>query len=76
MGDNGILAVNNGGIIAALVKHAGIHADHACKVNSAGKRSFVGAYYNHMVLVHQQVFLIFQKRAHKLVGRREVIETA
>ena len=75
MGDDGVLAVYNGGIIAALVEHAGIDAEYIAEIYGAVKGAFIGADNDSMILIDDQIILRIQQRPHELVRRRKIVKT-
>ena len=52
MGDDGVLAVYHGGVIAALVEHTHVDAQDVGKVNGAVHGAFIRADDHQVVLVH------------------------
>ena len=75
MGDDGVLAVYNGGIIAALVEHAGIDAEYISEIYGAVKGAFIGADNDSMILIDDQIILRIKQRPHELIRRRKIVKT-
>ena len=69
MGQNGIAAVYDAGVIAALVEHAHVEPQHIGQIDRAGHAALVRADDQHMVAVHLQPRGVLQKSLDELVGR-------
>ena len=74
MCDDGVLAVDNGRIVTALIEHTGINAEYVGKINGSVERAFIRDYDDGMIFVDEQVAGRMKKGAHELVMGRIIIE--
>ena len=74
VGNNGILAVDNGGIVAAFVEHAHVHAEDIGKIYGSGHCAFIRTDDHQMIVVQFEVRNILYQRFQKLVGGKEVVK--
>ena len=59
MGDNGISAVYHNAEVSSLVKHSHVKAKNVGQIDGPVRSPLVRAYYHHVVVVNNQVFLLF-----------------
>ena len=74
MGDNGIPAAYNLGIIPAFVEHAHIHPQVIGKVNGPVHGPFIGAYNHQMLFVDTDAGIMLEQGLYKLIGRHEIVK--
>ena len=75
MGHDGVLAVDYGRVVTALIKHSHIDAENVGEINGTVHCSFVRAYHHQALLIDDQFRLCPKKGFHELVRRIEVVET-
>ena len=74
MGNDGIFSINDDGIVASLIEHTRVHAEHIAEIDGAVQRSFIRADDRDMILIDDQIILHIQKGTDELIGRGEVIK--
>ena len=74
MSDDGVAAVHDGGVVAALVEHAHLGSDHGCEVHRAAHGALVGADEHQILAIHLNVGNVAQKRFDELVGRLHILK--
>ena len=74
MGDDGILAVDDDGIIPAFVEHSHIHTQNTGEVNSSRHCTFIGADNHQVIVVCSEIGHMSQKRFQKLISREEIVK--
>ena len=73
---NGVLTVDDHRIVAALVKHTKLNAEHRGIVHTARHRPLIGRNDHDLFLVKFNIRVLMHKRLDHLVGGAEVIEAA
>ena len=76
VGNNGIAAVDDAGVITALVEHAHVHAEDGGVEDVAVKRTLVGGDNHQMILVQLQVLAALQQCLENLVAGHNGLESA
>ena len=74
MGNDGVFAVDNGGVISSLVEHTHIHAEDVGEVNGASHSSLVRADDHQVFVVDPEIRNGLGQRFQELVGRHEGVE--
>ena len=74
VGNDGILAVYDDGIISSFIEHTCVRADDVGKIDCAVQCAFIGGDDHDVVLVDDQVVHGVHQRLHKLVRGCEVAE--
>ena len=57
MGHNGISAVYDGGIVPALIEHAGIDAQNSGKIDRSVQCALIGADDYQVIFIYDQILL-------------------
>ena len=69
MSDNGVAAVNDTGVITALIEHTHVQSENICQIYSTVCAAFIRADSHHMLSVDLQVVYRTEKPLDKLVSR-------
>ena len=75
MGNDGIFSINDDGIVASLIEHTRVHAEHIAEIDGAVQRSFIRTDDSNMILIDDQIIFHIQKGTDELIGRSEVIKS-
>ena len=73
--DNGVAAVDNAAVIAALVEHAQVAAQHAGIIHIAVHGALIGGNDHEMILIEVDVGHMVQQAFQHLIGGHNVVET-
>ena len=76
MRNDGIFAIYDHGVIAALIKHTDVDAEHICKISGTVECAFIRADNHHMILVDDEIRHVVEQGTHELIRRGKVIEAA
>ena len=74
MGNDRVLAIDNFGIVPALVEHAGIDTKDIGEVNRSVKCPFIWTDDDQMILVNDQIFFGMKQSFHELNRRGDIVE--
>ena len=74
VGDDGIASVDYPCVVAPLIEHAHVQAQHIGTVDGPGHAALVGAYDHHVVSVYLQVPHMAQQPLDELIGRLHGLE--
>ena len=75
MSNDGISAVHDNGVVAALVEHSHVNAHYGSVEHVSLERALVRAYYHEVILVNNEVGEISEHRLEHLIRRHYVIKT-
>ena len=76
MCNDGIFAIYDHGVIAALIKHTDVDAEHICKISGTVECAFIRADNHHMILIDDEIRHVVEQGTHELIRRGKVIEAA
>ena len=76
MGNDGIFAVDNFGIIAAFIEHTGIDSKDVCKIYRSVESAFIGTDHDKVIFINEKVIFGTQKRSCQNVGGSDIVKAA
>ena len=74
MGDDGVTAVYDHGIISALVEHSEVHSEGGGVVHITADGTLVGRHDHKIIVVGMEIGDVFEKSLENLIGGHNVIE--
>ena len=72
--DDGVAAIDHAGVIAALVEHTQVAAQHAGEVHVAAHSTLVGADHDELVLVEADLGVLLEQVLQDLIGGHRIVE--
>ena len=73
---NGVLSVDDNGIIASLIKHTEFDTHDRRIVHTAAHGALVGGYHHDIVFCKTDIGVLFAKGFQHLIGRADIIKSA
>ena len=72
---DGVLAVHDSGVVAALVEHSHIHSEDVGEIYRSRHSALVGADDHEMIVVQSEIRHVLHQSLQELIGGEEIVES-